>query len=825
VIAIALSVAAAAPAHAQAPSPAPYVNGSVFSTLVDGDTLYVGGTFTAAGTSAGPLSLLSPADGSVVRTFRGFSGAGTPIMYNKPPLNANAVVADGAGGWYVGGGFDRVDGLPRTSLAHIRPDGSVDPAFRADVVGTVTALALHGSTLWVGGALDEIGGAPFYDLGAVDAATGAPLPVDPPHWNWITDLAVADGRLYVASGSGLISADAETGVRDGWKPEIYGSVEDIAVKDGIVFVAGNLERSWPGSDRRPGAVALRASDASLVAQYDAIYSGWAIEPGDGVVVVRGSSYGTQGRTIRAFDTLTGADRGLFEDVVSYGKGPIAVSGDRVYFAGLSETPGGFASFDLRTGARVPWSPSLLGGRVFKLVAAGGVIAAGGYQGALDGVPRSNLAAFDLRTGAVLPFAPEPRVKTGFFDPPVTPMVTALARAGSLLYIGGRFDSVGGTPQTNLAAVDPVSGARSPFPQATAKVHELAPLGGTLFAGGLRGKLGSVQNDGLGAVSLADGAVLPFAPAMGCDVHALAVSGHTLHAGGCFGVRSYRDLAQVPGPAASGAISSLLGDGAGGLFAGGERGVAHFDATGGSLGEIAAADGPVYALALAGSTLSVGGGFTRLQGAPRTNFGQVRLGDGAVTAFDPAPTSSVTTLATPADGGLVIGGWMDSTRVATTAGLARFAVGGGPPAPTPTATPTATASPTVTATPTTTATAAPTPAATPGADATPSPTPLRAGPSRGDAVVTPTRVKIVEATADRVTVRVTAPAAGREVVRVRLAAGRKVVGRTVVTFESGVARTVRIEVAGRRGRRVYVEAGTAKSAVSALRESRARAGRR
>ena len=130
----ALVLAAAAPsAAAQTPSPAPYVNGQVFSTLVEGDTLYAGGTFTVAGTSAGPLSLVSPADGAIVRSLRGFSGDGVPIMYNKPPLNANAVIGDGAGGWYVGGGFDRVDGQPRTSLVHIRADGSVDPAFRADV--------------------------------------------------------------------------------------------------------------------------------------------------------------------------------------------------------------------------------------------------------------------------------------------------------------------------------------------------------------------------------------------------------------------------------------------------------------------------------------------------------------------------------------------------------------------------------------------------------------------------------------------------------------------------------------------------------------------
>ena len=86
------------------------------------------------------------------------------------------------------------------------------------------------------------------------------------------------------------------------------------------------------------------------------------------------------------------------------------------------------------------------------------------------------------------------------------------------------------------------------------------------------------------------------------------------------------------------------------------------------------------------------------------------------------------------------------------------------------------------------------------------------------------MKIVEATADRVSVRISAPAAGRQVVQ-SFSPPTLDLGRAVVTFDSGVARTVRVKVAGRRAQRVYVEVGTAKSAVSALRESRARAGRR
>ncbi len=91
------------------------------------------------------------------------------------------MVPDGAGGWYVGGTFDRVDGWDRRGLVHLLADGTVDPDFLPQP-GPVTALARDGSTLWVGGER----------LIAVDAATGERLPggKDGP----VHDLAVAAER-------------------------------------------------------------------------------------------------------------------------------------------------------------------------------------------------------------------------------------------------------------------------------------------------------------------------------------------------------------------------------------------------------------------------------------------------------------------------------------------------------------------------------------------------------------------------------------------------------------------------------------------------------
>src|SRR5207244_4644718 len=96
-----------------------------------------------------------------------------------------AAVPDGSGGWFIGGEFSTVGGLPRTNLAHIRADMVVDPGFSPNPNGTFTndlkhrgifALSRKQNTLYVGGVFTNIAGAAHSGLVAVDTATGALLP-------------------------------------------------------------------------------------------------------------------------------------------------------------------------------------------------------------------------------------------------------------------------------------------------------------------------------------------------------------------------------------------------------------------------------------------------------------------------------------------------------------------------------------------------------------------------------------------------------------------------------------------------------------------------
>ena len=62
----------------------------------------------------------------------------------------HAVISDGAGGWFIGGSFANVGGLPRARLARINADLSVHP-WNPGPNNTVYCLHRSGSTVYIGG--------------------------------------------------------------------------------------------------------------------------------------------------------------------------------------------------------------------------------------------------------------------------------------------------------------------------------------------------------------------------------------------------------------------------------------------------------------------------------------------------------------------------------------------------------------------------------------------------------------------------------------------------------------------------------------------------
>ena len=103
----------------------------------------------------------------------------TTIRVNQPIRTA---IADGHGGWFIGGGFIRANGFLRKRLAHIGAAGRLDLQWRPEANGngvSVTSLARIGSRLYVGGDFAKLQHKQRLWVGAVETHAGRLLPWQP----------------------------------------------------------------------------------------------------------------------------------------------------------------------------------------------------------------------------------------------------------------------------------------------------------------------------------------------------------------------------------------------------------------------------------------------------------------------------------------------------------------------------------------------------------------------------------------------------------------------------------------------------------------------
>ena len=201
------------------------VGGGYVRTIVPrGDVTYIGGTFDELAAVTGAFARLDAA-----------SGRRNALLAEAHGGEVRASVADGNGGFYIGGTFTTLGGETRRGIGHILADGSVDRSFGPGISGTnsvVNALALSGDgrTLYVGGSFVSIGGQLRNNLAAVEAATGrvtvfnpAGLGTDGP----VHALEVSGTQVYVGgefrtlggqTRNGLAKVAGTTGGDLGWTP-------------------------------------------------------------------------------------------------------------------------------------------------------------------------------------------------------------------------------------------------------------------------------------------------------------------------------------------------------------------------------------------------------------------------------------------------------------------------------------------------------------------------------------------------------------------------------------------------------------------------------
>jgi type II secretory ATPase GspE/PulE/Tfp pilus assembly ATPase PilB-like protein len=111
-------------------------------TTDDAGTIYAGGSFSYAGFSVKNLAMINATSGLRLASSTVLSDGAI-----------STIVPDGSGGWYVGGAFTSIGGTTIKRAARINSDGSVNTTFNPDPNSTVSAIAVSGSRVYLGGIL------------------------------------------------------------------------------------------------------------------------------------------------------------------------------------------------------------------------------------------------------------------------------------------------------------------------------------------------------------------------------------------------------------------------------------------------------------------------------------------------------------------------------------------------------------------------------------------------------------------------------------------------------------------------------------------------
>ncbi|MCB0827785.1 MAG: delta-60 repeat domain-containing protein [Solirubrobacterales bacterium] len=602
----------------------------------NGDT-YIAGEFSGVGTRSGPGVAFSKSTGAWDEGLAEFAGG---RIWDAVP--------DGSGGFFVGGDFSYVGGLQRFGLAHILADGTSDLSFPA-TSGTVFGLALDGTTLYVSGQFNSIGGISRPSLAAIDAGTGAVTswnPSDYPPTPVIQRGPLTVDANYVYSGRSRF--DKATAVLDNtWQAEALNTTSVASTAAGVYYggyfnTAGGLPRNYIAAvDHTTGAVIPGIDPDSSAWVFDLLSKNGRLFVGGGFSTIGGAAR----NGIARLDPATGQADSWDANFGSGGVEAIADAGTTVFAAGDFTSVAGqqrryMAELDATSAALTGWNanPSLPGDLDAAAISGGRVFGGGNF----NMVGRSS----KFKVAKLNP--------DGSLDPSFSPLVLGspdvhsldVSPDGSTLYIGGDFTSVvntsGGSSITrnNAAAIDLATGDFTGWdPSPDAMVTNIVAESGSVFLEGEFSQIAGVPRTEVAA----------------------------LNPGGTGTAQSWD-----PGLARSGGavdVTSIESDGST-VFIGG-----NFDEVGGQTrGRLVEVDattaaptafdpepnGSVKSMELFGSSLYIGGGFSSVGGSPRSQLAEIMTaGTGTVTGWDPSVGSlgsGVEDLAVADDGSSVfIGG--------------------------------------------------------------------------------------------------------------------------------------------------------------------------
>ena len=627
-------------------------NKTIYAVATGSDgTAYLGGDFTSAGLDTGVGAALDATSGLAGRTFPRVT-----FPYVTPTVKA--VVADGSGGWYIGGYFSTVGNVARNNLAHILSTGDVDPSWNPSANGKVNALILSGTTLYVGGEFTTVCGSSRNHLAAI-GTDGTLASWNPSANGFVNSLAISGSTIYAGgaftvmgtSSRKNLAAIGTDGSLASWNPSADGFVYSLAISGATVYVGGDFAFIGTSLRNYLAAIGTDGTLASWNPSSNGTVNALAIS---GSTVYAGGTFTSMGTSTRNYLAAIGTNGALasWNPNASQSVYSLAISGSTVYAGGTFTSMGtssrNFLAAIGTNGTVASWNPNV-NNTVYALAVSGTTVYAGGAFTLVNQAPRNKLAAIGA-DGDLTNWDPNANssvralaivgstvyVGGGFttmggstrnraaaigtngtllsWNPNAGNSVNALAISGSIVYLGGDFSTVGGSTRNYLAAVDAAGVLTTWDPNADGTVNALAITESMVYAGGNFTTIGTTGRKHLAAIGT-NGTLSNWNPSPNNGVFALAISGSTVYAGGSFSTIGTSTRSRLAAIGTDGTLKSWN----------------------------PAANDLVAALAISGSTVYAGGNFSLIGTSGRNRLAAIGM-DGTLLSWNPGANSSVLALA-------------------------------------------------------------------------------------------------------------------------------------------------------------------------------------
>ncbi len=635
----------------------PGANGPVSATVVDGSgNLYIGGGFTVVGDVF--ANSIAKWDGT------NWSALGSGMEGNSgfwpfgPVVHALAVSGNDL---YAAGYFTTAGGIAANNIA--KWNGTNWSALNAGVDNWVEALAVSGSDLYAAGQFVNAGGLAANRIakwnGSSWSALGLGISGAPPNPS-VLALAVSGSDLYVGGSFTNAGGITANGIAkwDGSSWSALGSgmnerVTTLAVSGSDVYAAGDFSTNvakWNGSS---WSALDSAVGSGLGFPKTLAVSGGDLYAGGNLLTWVGPGASTYGAYVAKWNGSSWVELGS-GIYLEWGESwdpqvyALAVAGTNVYTGGAFRRAGDVTAHCIAKWNGSNWSalaPTFV--YLNAVTASGRDVYGAGVFAAADGTQSNYVAKWNGTNWSALGSKFQG-------DASFRPLVAALAVSGSDLYAGGAFTNAGGTPANRIAMWNgsnwsALGSGMDWTNRYIPIVYALAVSGNALYAGGQFTSAGGIAANNIAKWNGTNWSALgsgigPWLDGGFATVSALAVLGRNLYAGGIFtaaGGSPANYIAKWDGNSWSALCSGMGGSGsapgyvtalavlcsdlyAGGYFttAGGitVRCVAKWDGSSWSaLGSgMESDDGNgttpyVYALAVSGNDLYVGGLFTAADG--------------------------------------------------------------------------------------------------------------------------------------------------------------------------------------------------------------------